>query len=630
VYESIPFVLGVRRGRAWGLFFNNSHRSTFNMGAGNHRYWSFAADAGRMDYFFFYGPAVPDVVREYTALTGRSPMPPMWALGFQQSRWSYYPDSEVLALARTFRTKNIPADVIYLDIHYMDGYRVFTWDPERFPDPAATLKKLDSMGFKIVTIIDPGVKQDPSWAVAREGLANDHFVRYPDGEVFVGSVWPGRSYFPDFSRQATRDWWAAHLARVRETGVRGFWNDMNEPAVWGKAFPLEVLMDDGGRMSSQKKMHNLYGFLMAKGTYEGLRRLRPDERPFVLTRAGFAGIQRYSAVWTGDNVATNEHLELGIRMLLGLGLSGVPFVGTDVGGFVGTPSPELFARWMQVGAYSPFFRAHTTANTPDQEPWSFGELVEDIVREAISTRYRMLPFLYSLFHEAHETGAPILRPLFWHAQDDSMAYDPAWQHQFTVGRDLLVAPVTREGLTLQRVYLPRGRWLEMGTGRVHQGPAVVAVDAPLERIPTFLRAGGIVPMGEPMQYVGEKPSGVLTLQLFEGDPAAAFELYEDDGTTFAHEKGAYRTTRFTARRASGALRIAREIVHDGWTPPARAVEIRLLGVQAAPSSVTLGSTTLRSLAGADATGNGFRWDGATRVLTVRFEAAGTRQEVTVR
>jgi alpha-glucosidase len=512
----------------------------------------------------------------------------------------------------------------------MDGYRVFTWDPERFPDPAATLKKLDSMGFKIVTIIDPGVKQDPSWAVAREGLANDHFVRYPDGEVFVGSVWPGRSYFPDFSRQATRDWWAAHLARVRETGVRGFWNDMNEPTVWGKAFPLEVLMDDGGRMSSQNKMHNLNGFMMAKGTYEGLRRLRPDERPFVLTRAGFAGIQRYSAVWTGDNVATNEHLELGIRMLLGLGLSGVPFVGTDVGGFVGTPSPELFARWMQVGAYSPFFRAHTTANTPDQEPWSFGEQVEDIVREAISTRYRMLPFLYSLFHEAHETGAPILRPLFWHAQDDSMAYDPAWQHQFTVGRDLLVAPVTREGLTLQRVYLPRGRWLEMGTGRVHQGPAVVAVDAPLERIPTFLRAGGIVPMGEPMQYVGEKPSGVLTLQLFEGDPAAAFELYEDDGTTFAHEKGAYRTTRFTARRASGALRIAREIVHDGWTPPARAVEIRLLGVQAAPSSVTLGSTTLRSLAGADATGNGFRWDGATRVLTVRFEAAGTRQEVTVR
>lgn len=626
LYQSIPFFVGLRDGRAYGIFLNNSHRTRFNLGAGNHRYYSFAADGGTLDYFVFQGPAIADVVSAYTALTGRMPMPPLWALGYQQSRWSYYPDSEVLSLAREFRQRQIPADVIYLDIHYMDDYRVFTWHPERFPRPQAMLRQLGEMGFKPVVIVDPGVKEDPEYAIAGEGLAGDHFVRYPDGELYVGSVWPGRSYFPDFARAETRQWWGGHVASLREQGVRGFWNDMNEPAVWGRAFPDEALMQDTDGPASFKRMHNLYGHLMARATHETLRRHRPDERPFVLTRAGFAGTQRWAAVWTGDNVASWEHLELGIRMMLGLGLSGVAFNGTDVGGFVDTPSGELFARWMQLGAFSPFFRAHTMHGTPGQEPWSFGERVEAIAREAIRLRYRLLPYLYTLFREAHTTGTPILRPLFWHHQDDPKVYRRDWQHQFLVGEHLLVAPVTREGSAVQHVYLPAGRWLELGTHRVVDGGRAVLVDTPFERIPTFLAKGGILPLAEAVQYVGERPSTTLTLEVFAGATDSGIDLYEDDGATHAHEDGAFRVTRLRAIRRDGALTLRREITHDGYSVPARRLEIRLHDVATAPRQVTLDGAML-SGSGEDAA---WTHDPERRVLTVRVREEGTRQTLTVR
>ncbi len=626
LYQSIPFFVGLRGGRAYGVYFNNSARTTFNFGAGNHRYHSFAADQGPLDYVLFYGPAVSRVVEEYTELTGRMPMPPKWALGYQQSRWSYTPAAEVLRVARTFREKRIPADVLYLDIDYMDGYRVFTWDRERFPDPAGMLHELGDMGFKVVTIIDPGVKQDTAYRIAREGLAGRHFVRYPDRSLYVGSVWPGRTWFPDFSRPATRTWWGGHLARLIESGVDGIWNDMNEPAVWGKAFPLEVVMEDGGRWSSQKRMHNLYGLLMSRTAYEELRRARRDERPFVLTRAGFAGIQRYSAVWTGDNVASWEHLALGVRMMLGMGLSGVPFIGTDVGGFADTPSPELFARWLQVGAYSPFFRAHTTANTPDQEPWSFGEKVEEISRAFITRRYQLLPYMYTLFWQAHRAGSPVMRPLFWHHQQDSMVYRPEYQQQFLLGERLLVAPVTREGATMMWVYLPAGRWLDLDRDSVYRGGRAVAVDAPLERLPTFLRAGGILPTQDPVQYVGQAASGSLSLDLFAAEQAGSFELYEDDGTSHAYEHGGYRLTRFELAGRGGETVVTREVRHAGYEVPARMVRFRFRDVRTAPQEVTADGRGLEPARGDE----GYDYDAARRTLTVRVREAGRRQEVRIR
>ena len=628
IYQSVPFLIGVRDRRAYGLYFNNSHRSVFNLGAGNHRYWSFAADGGALDYFLIQGPEISRVVERYTELTGRIPMPPRWSLGLQQSRWSYYPDSEVMRIARTYREKRIPADVLYLDIHYMDEYRVFTWDDERFPDPGELLSQLEALGFKVVVIIDPGVKVDSAYAIAREGLAGDHFVRYPDGEVFVGSVWPGPSYFPDFSRPATQRWWGGHLAALIDQGIDGIWNDMNEPAVWGKAFPLEVLMEDGGRQSSQKKMHNLYGYLMSQTAYEQLRRARPDERPFVLTRAGFAGQQRFTAVWTGDNVASDEHLALSIRMMLGMGLSGLPITGADVGGFVGSPSPELFARWIQAGAFSPFFRVHTAANTPAQEPWSFGEHVEEIARSAVRQRYRLLPYFYTLLREAHITGHPLLRPLFWHYQQDSLAYDPRFQHQFLVGRHLLVAPVTRTGQHLQEVYLPDGEWIDLATDSVYRGPRTVVVSAPLERIPLFLGAGGMLPMQELVQYVGDEAPPTLTLDVFAGVFPDSLDLYEDDGRSFGYERGEYRLTRFTLGRSGSEIAFARALVHDQFAVPERDVVVQFRGVTDAPQAVTLGGRALRAASAID--GEGYTYDAGVRTLVVRFRENGQRQELRVR
>ncbi|HET6341913.1 MAG TPA: glycoside hydrolase family 31 protein [Gemmatimonadota bacterium] len=636
LYQSIPFFLGLRDGRAYGFYLNNSYRTAFNLGAANHRYYSFAAEGDALDYFFFAGPEIPRVVERYTAITGRMPLPPRWALGYQQSRWSYYPDDEVLRIVRTFREKRIPADVIYLDIHYMDDYRVFTWHPERFPDPEGLLAELEALGFKAVVIIDPGVKEDEGYAVAEEGLAGDHFVRYPDGEVYVGSVWPGRSYFPDFSGEPTRAWWGGHLERLLQQGVDGIWNDMNEPAVWGKAFPVEVESQAG----SFKRVRNLYGLFMAQGTYEELVRARPDQRPFILTRSGFAGIQRYAAVWTGDNVASWEHLELGIRMLIGLGLSGVPFVGADVGGFIGGPSPELFARWIQVGALSPFFRGHTAHDSPPQEPWAFGEEVEAISRQAIELRYRMLPYLYSLFRESSLTGAPVLRPLFWHHQSDSTVYQPAWQHQFLLGERLLVAPVTREGAREQEVYLPEGRWLDLATEEVYDGGRTVTVDAPLDRIPMFLRAGGILPMREVVQHLGTgsgagNGSGVagdglatLTLEVFPAG-GGEFELYEDDGLSFDYRDGEYRATRFLVAVAGGAFDLVREVIHDGHAVPDRVLEVRFHAVETAPDRVEVDGRRLS--AGELAEGEeGFSYDPERRVLIVRVRPSGAKQSITVR
>ncbi|MDZ7262225.1 MAG: DUF4968 domain-containing protein, partial [candidate division KSB1 bacterium] len=404
LYQSHPFFLGLRQGRGYGIFFDNTYRSEFRLASGTDEFYSFGADGGEMNYYFFYGPGLKKILTRFTELVGRMPLPPKWALGYQQCRWSYYPESEVRRIARTFREKQIPCDVIYLDIHYMDGYRCFTWDKQRFPDPKKLLADLEAMGFKVVVIIDPGIKVDPGYWVHDQGLAGDHFCKYPDGRLYVGQVWPGNCYFPDFTRPETRFWWGSLYTQLLEQGVDGFWNDMNEPAVWGGTFPDVVQHHDFGQTVDHSKIHNVYGLEMARGTYEGNLRLRPDRRPFVLTRAGFTGVQRYAAVWTGDNTATWNHLSLCLPMCLSLGLVGVPFVGYDIGGFSGSPSPELYSRWLQLGSFTPLCRTHSALGTAAQEPWVYGDDFETINRNFIQKRYKLLPYLYDAFHEASISG----------------------------------------------------------------------------------------------------------------------------------------------------------------------------------------------------------------------------------
>ncbi|MEJ2678691.1 MAG: glycoside hydrolase family 31 protein, partial [Gemmatimonadota bacterium] len=424
-------------------------------------------------------------------------------------------------------------------------------------------------------------------------------------------------------------------AAFMRQGVAGFWNDMNEPAAWGGTVPTEVLMHDDARTYSLRRMHNLYGFLMAQATYEGMRRAQPDRRPFVLTRAGFAGEQRYTAVWTGDNVASWENLQQAVRMLVGMGLSGLPFVGTDVGGFAGTPTPELYARWVELGIFTPLFRTHTTINSSSQDPWSFGEYIEGINRKSIRLRYALLPYLYTIMWQAHQTGSPALRPLFWGHQDDTAAYATAHQEEFLAGDHLLVAPVVHEAQTLKRVYLPKGsRWLDLATDSVYEGGQEEVVAAPLDRLPMFLEAGGILPRRPPEAYVGERRADTLFVDAFPGDSVGTFRLYEDDGESYAFEKGGYRVTRFeVARTGSGpagrvGLRLVRTVEHDGYQPGARMLVVRLHAVGQQPGSVEVSGGSAGRLA-ESAAGRGWTYDPDRHVLTVRFEETGARQALTV-
>jgi alpha-glucosidase len=550
LYQSIPFFIGVRNHKAYGIFFDNTYKSYFNMGASNNRFYWFGADKGELDYYFINGPEIKKVINLYTLLTGRMELPPLWSLGYQQSKWSYYPESAVRNLAETFRNKQIPCDVIYLDIHYMNEYRVFTWDKNRFPQPGKMLSDLAANGFKVITIVDPGVKADTeSYNVAKEGLEQNLFVKYPDGVVYQGEVWPGWAYFPDFTKKESREWWGKKNASLLNQGVAGIWNDMNEPSAWGQAIPDILQFDDNGYGSNYKKIHNVYALEMAKATFEGIKN-EINTRPFILTRAGFSGIQRYAAVWTGDNVANEEHLKLACTMVQGLGLSGIPFCGSDVGGFFDSPSQRLYTRWMQLGAFSAFLRGHTIINTRDQEPWAFGEEVENNVRKILNLRYELLPFFYNEFYNASQTGVPILRSMFLNFQDDDECFTHNAQYQFMIGDNLLVAPVLSETENSKKLYLPAGKWLDWWSNRVYEGNQWIFVEAPINKIPLFIKEGAVIPMQETQNFVGEKRIEELTFRIFPAEHSV-YSFYEDDGKTLDYKNGEFLRKEFTLDNNSG-------------------------------------------------------------------------------
>jgi alpha-glucosidase len=569
LYVSIPFFIGIKNYKAYGIFFDNTYKSYFNFGASNNRFYWFGADKGEMDYYFINGPEIKRIVSDYTKLTGRTELPPMWSLGYQQSRWSYYPESKVRSIAKTFREKNIPCDVIYLDIHYMDGYRVFTFDKNRFPDPAKMISDLKNDGFKIVPIIDPGVKADPTlpagrqgYIIAKEGLEKNLFAKYPDGIPYQGEVWPSWAYFPDFTKEETRAWWGKNIFSFLQLGLEGFWNDMNEPATWGQSFPDIVQFDDNGYKADHKKIHNVYGLSMARATHEGLRKYS-NKRHFVLTRAGFAGIQRYSAVWTGDNESTEEHLRLACTMSQNLGLSGVPFVGSDVGGFIGEPSNDMYVRWIQLGAFTPFFRGHSAIDTKAHEPFAFNEYVEELSRQAIQLRYKLLPFWYNEFYNSSQTGLPIMRPMFLNYQYDENCYWRDSQFQFMVGEYLLVVPVLQSTDRFKKLYLPAGNWYDWNDNKIVAGGQWSTIEVPLNKIPIYLKEGAIIPMQETQNYIGEKKIEQLEIVIFPSEKTE-FNLYEDDGETYEYESGKYSITNFTVEKGNKILTLNVKKIKDGF------------------------------------------------------------------
>ncbi|WP_420579874.1 TIM-barrel domain-containing protein [Reichenbachiella sp.] len=538
LYCSIPFYMGIHNNMAYGIYLNNSYKTHFNFGASNNRFSSFSADAGDMDYFFMHYDSVNEIIGAYSRLTGKMSLPPKWSLGYQQCRYSYYPEAEVLNTAQNFRDKEIPADVIVLDIHYMEKYKIFTWDKERFPCPETMINKLKDLGFKVVVMCDPGIKVEEGYATYEDGLDKDVFIKYPDGTNYEGEVWPGWCHFPDFTKPETRNWWTEQLQSYSDLGIEGFWNDMNEIATWGQSLPELIEFDFDGAKGTTRNARNIYGLMMAKSTWEGAKENLNGKRPFNLTRAGFAGIQKYAAVWTGDNVASDEHMLLGMRMLNSMGLSGVPFAGFDAGGFIGNASENLFARWISMAAFTPFFRGHSNVNTKSSEPWTHGEHTEEISRNYISLRYRLMPYIYSAFQEASETGTPVNRSLAIDYTFDDNIYKTAYENEFLFGGSILVAPVSSEK-EIEKIYFPQGEWYDLFTDEKYEGNNETLVECPMEKLPVFTKASAIIPVQSQVYSNQETPNEQLEIHLYKGEESNSYVYYEDDGDSYAFESGEY-------------------------------------------------------------------------------------------
>jgi alpha-glucosidase len=567
LYESYPFYIALHNNKAYGVYYDNSFKSMFDFGGQLKTHIGYYASGGELRFYVFEGPGIKQVLRKYTNLTGRAPLPPKWALGYQQSRWSYYPDKELYRLKNEFRSRNIPCDVFYLDIDHMNGYRDFTWDKTSFPHPRKMLSNLKKDGIKVVTIIDPGIKIDSSYSVFSEGLNKDLYVKYPDGSNYIGDVWPGKTMFPDFSNPKARSWWGGLVGKWHQEGVAGMWIDMNEPAVFGgKTMPYITQFDKDGRKASEYEMHNIYGFLEAKATYNGLLKKNPNRRPFVLTRAGFSGVQRYSAMWTGDNTARWEDVSLTMPMIMGTGLAGEPFAGFDIGGFNGSPTGQMYMRFLQIGVLMPFCRTHSAQGTVTQEPWDYGHMYSYINKKLIQLRYKLLPDLYTAFYEHTQSGAPIIRPLVWQYQDDPHTYNI--NDQFMLGDHLMAAPVIKKDMNTRSLYLPKGNWYEFFNDMKYKGGKTITVDAPINAVdaynkhyehpfaglPMFVQAGSVIPMQEVQQYVGQKDITNMNLRVYAGGSQTS-KLYEDDGKTQDYHKGQYRLSTFTTESSSKYLKI---------------------------------------------------------------------------
>ena len=599
IYQTIPFYLGLEDGAAYGIFFDNSYRSYFDFGRlSQERIW-FRAEGGEMNYYFFYGPSIKKILNRYAGLSGHMPLTPLWALGVQQCRYSYYPASLVEEVVRQYRERDLPLDVIYLDIHYMSGYRVFTFDPGRFPDPKGLTDRLLKQGVKTVVIVDPGVKhqppaksappvnsskpelqpQDDRYYVFDQGVEGKYFQRRKNGDLFIPRVWPGDSVFVDYTRADARSWWGGLHRAYIDNGIAGIWNDMNEPADFVDqtgGHQRDVVSYDEGENSTHAKNRNVFALLMARATYEGLLRLQPDRRPFVVTRAAYAGIQRYSTMWTGDTLSTWDALALNVPMFTSLGLSGEPFVGSDVGGFIGRANGEFLVRSYQIGFLAPFFRNHHAINGYDQEPWRFGKYYEDIIRKYLKLRYRLLPFLYTTLEEAHRTGVPLFRPLMLNYQDDPNTYN--LDDEFMIGEDLLVAPIVKPDVTSRLVYLPKGTWYDYWTNKKYQGGTMIRVDAPLETVPMFVRGGAIIPTGPDLKYVGERRVDKLTFEIYpDARGSASMLLYDDDGSSLNYERGAFRKTVIHVNRTVNGYAVNVLVPERNYDPGMRTFQFVVKG-----------------------------------------------------
>lgn len=601
LYLNVPFYLGQRPEGSYGLFWDNPARSRISLDARGDGLLTFECERRPAVLYVIAGPHPADVVRRFTGLVGAMPLPPLWALGYQQSRWGYPDAAHFRGIAARMRHERIPCDALHFDIDHMHGHRVFTWDPIRFPDPHGLLSDLRADGFHSVAILDPAVKVDPDYGVYRRGQEQGVFCNAAPGRPLIRRQWAGRSVFPDFTSPGTRQWWTEQVAEFAAVGLDGLWADMNEPAMvsLSRTMPDDTPHDWEGEGSTHVAGgHAVYGMQMARATRDGLAALRPDRRPFVISRAGYAGLQRHSTSWTGDSRATWGSLRTQIPLLLNLGMSGIAFSGSDAGGYRGNPSEELFLRWLQLASMTPFFRTHSSKRSIERNPWSFGALSTDRVRAVVERRYRLLPYLYTAVQRACAEGTPIMRPLFF--DDPGLAHV---EDEFLLGEHLLVAPIVHAGARGRTVALPPGDWYADDSSTPIPGGSQI-YDAAGWGLPLYVRAGAVIPTWPVVQSTSEAPERLI-LTVYAG--RATSHLYEDAGDGLGYADGDFSLSTFTTESDAGRLSLVWASEGD-YLPPLQTVELRVLGLGASPSRVTVDGTAAEGV-----------WsDGVLTLITDRF------------
>ena len=555
MYQNHPFFISLSDGIAYAIFLDNISKTAFDMGKNNHSEYYFDAATGDLNYYFIYGPSIDNILETYTELTGRMEMPPKWAIGYHQCRYSYKNVKEIREITSKFRKNKIPCDVIWFDIHYMDGYRCFTFNKKRFPDPIRLMDELKKDGFNPVCIVDPGIKIDENYHIYQELIENKYYTPKANGEPSIGLVWPGLTNFPDFTREEVREWWAEKHKFYFDLGLEGIWNDMNEPALsinpimsWLKRLhSKDMYFDDQGRHTPHDDGKNIYGLCEAWATWNAFKKFRPNKRPFILTRSGYSGVQRYAAIWTGDNWTNWKNITLAIRMLLNMNLSAQSFVGSDVGGFAGIlkyilRDKKQFIRWIQTGVFYPFCRVHTALATRQQDPFSYGVKAQEISKKYIELRYELFPYWYSLFYEYHKKGIPIIRPLFYHTPKDESCFDKKHQDLFFLGKDILIVPIDKRNIKNKLIYLPEGSWVNYWTLQEFKGNSEHIIPITLQDIPIFIRKGAIIPSQPVIEYVGQTSIETLILKIYKGENGTSSTtlVYEDDGDSMDYmEKDIY-------------------------------------------------------------------------------------------
>ncbi len=547
LYICTPVLLALGSTGPYLIYFENTFPSTFNLQSSATIQFS----EGALQYYFIHGTP-KELLAQYTELTGRPPLPPRWVFGYHQSRWGYCTDAEIRDVVAGFEAHQLPISAIHLDIDYMDGYRVFTADKSRFPDLRRLSDELREKNINLVTIIDPGVKKDLSYPIYQDGIQNKVFCRLKNNTVLHGVVWPGWAAYPDFSDDAARQWWGKQYRYYLDVGISGFWHDMNEPvsfSAWGEnTLPHTTKHKLDGQAGNHLEAHNLYGLLMNKAAFEALRTLNPEHRTWMISRSGWAGLQYYAWNWTGDVASTWEALRQTLITLMGLSLSGHFFSGSDIGGFSGNPSAELYLRWFQLSTFFPFLRTHSAVGTNRREPWSFGEPYTSIVRQYLTLRYQLIPYLYTLAWRSHEEGTPVIRPLFWNHPELSSSWDV--DDQFYLGDNMLIAPVLQPGCDSRTVVLPPGDWYGLWDDICYQGPVTITMPVSLEHIPILIRAGSIFPL---------EINDQLELHIYPTkEYRAAGLLYTDPGDGF----GIWRLDKFECGWDDGRLNLSRQVMGD--------------------------------------------------------------------